>query len=181
MISIINDQMVLYRDQTNEVMLNSVESHVTPRLITACKGDTALARMILALTFLQIGTPSIFYGTEVGLTGASAPALQQAMIWDENKQDRKMLRFVKILTHFRRNYAQLLSYGSFKWGQYSNKYNYLSLSRQLGKQKVFALFNFGYAGIKFVQPENSHLLLSQNLIEDENKVGSNGFLIVEMN
>lgn len=181
MISIINDQMVLYRDQTNEVMLNSVESHVTPRLITACKGDTALARMILALTFLQIGTPSIFYGTEVGLTGASAPALQQAMIWDEKKQDRKMLRFVKILTHFRRNYAQLLSYGSFKWGQYSNKYNYLSLSRQLGKQKVFALFNFGYAGIKFVQPENSHLLLSQNLIEDENKVGSNGFLIVEMN
>ncbi|QLL77245.1 alpha-glycosidase [Ligilactobacillus saerimneri] len=180
LISVINDQMALYRDQTNEVMFNAVESHVTQRLLATCHGDSSLVRMILALTFLQIGTPSLFYGTEVGMTNHQAPRIYQSMIWDEDKQDKKMLRFVKVLTHFRHNFAKLLSYGDFQWGPRSNKYNYLSLTRQLGKHQVFALFNFGYTAIKFVRPQNSHIILSQNLLDHEEKIGSNGFLIIEL-
>ncbi|KRN89133.1 glycoside hydrolase family 13 protein [Ligilactobacillus ceti] len=179
MVSQLNEQDMRYRSQTASVLINAVESHVTSRLAELCHGDQQLVRAILAFVFLQKGVPSLFYGTEIGLTGGKPPLNRSCMIWEEEQQDQTMLRFMKVLIHLRTNYADLLSEGEFHWGQRSNKFNYLSFSRKKGNRKIFALFNFGYTGIKFVQPKHAKLLLSQNVIAETNVIAENGFVILE--
>ena len=49
----------------------------------------------------------------------------------------------------------------------------------MGKQRIFALFNLGYSSIKFVFPANAKLIMSQNLIETDSRLGQYGFVIIE--
>ena len=65
-------------------------------------------------------------------------------------------------------------------GQCSNQYSYLSFSRRLGDKRLFALFNLGYGSIKIVLPQNCKLLLGQNLVEQDKRLGQAGFAIVEL-
>ena len=40
-----------------------------------------------------MGSPCIYYGTEVGLAGGNDPACRACMVWDKDKQDQKDARF----------------------------------------------------------------------------------------
>lgn len=172
----IDDSLMRYRDQNNAVMLNKLESHVSARLIDLCHGDEALARAVMTLLFVQKGAPMIFYGMEVGLSSSFG---FPCMIWNEEKQDLGRLEFVKTLIKLRKTYNTIFADGIFKWEQCSNKFNYLSFSLSLGRERIFALFNFGHEGIKFDVPDNVEVLISQNLLSDENIISENGFIMVK--
>ncbi|MER3524466.1 MAG: hypothetical protein C4326_10480 [Ignavibacteria bacterium] len=59
-----------------------------------------------------IGALMIYYGDEVGLTGGKDPDCRKMMIWDEEKQDRRLLATMKSLISLRQRY-QLLRRGPF--------------------------------------------------------------------
>ena len=168
-----------HANPTLQGMLLSLDGPNSPRLLDLCHQDKQLMRVLLAYSFLQIGSPVLFYGTELGLTGASVPANRACMKWKADEQDETMLRFIKVLADFRKAYNPLITKGSYELGQYSSKYDYLSFTRRLGKQRIFALFNLGYSSIKFVLPANAKLIMSQNLIEIDSRLGQYGFVIIE--
>lgn len=179
MTTAVNDDMMKYQGSRQKNLLVQFDDPDKPRLLNLCSGDSQLARLILAFTYLLPTSPSLYYGTEFGLQGGTPPANRECMPWKAGQQDQTMFRFVKLLGQFRSKYNLVLNEGSFEWGQSSNKNDYLSFTRSSNGKRIFALFNVGYGSIKFIFPPKSKLILSQNLVENQNRIGHNGFVIVE--
>lgn len=176
MISGLNQQQMLYRDQTNEVMFNLLDSHDTPRLLTLCEGDSQLARMMLAFLFLQKGSPCIYYGTEVGMAGDMDPDCRRCMVWDEKKQDLEMLQFMKQLISLRKKIADFLIYGSLEWQLAGD--DVIIFKRKYQGHTLTGWFNAA-SDPYLVDPEGENLL-GQGLDSNEQHqqlLQPNGFLL----
>jgi cyclomaltodextrinase len=61
---------------------NLLDSHDTARLRTIFGGDEASVRLATLLLYTFPGTPSIFYGDEIGLVGGKEPACRVSFPWD---------------------------------------------------------------------------------------------------
>ncbi|QVI35483.1 alpha-glycosidase [Lacticaseibacillus chiayiensis] len=110
MVALLTDQLMLYRDQTNQVMLNMLDSHDTPRILTVAHGDEDLALQALAFTWMQTGSPCLYYGTEMGMSGGADPDNRKPMNW--SKLGGLIWKRVAALVHFRRKYAATLGFGT---------------------------------------------------------------------
>ncbi len=174
MVSRLNEQLMLYRMPTNQVMLNSMDTHDTARLLTLCQGDKDLAKLTLTLMFLQMGSPCIYYGTEVGMAGGNDPACRACMVWDKDKQDQKMLAFMKALIKLRKDQQPVLSYGGYAW-QVDEAAQVVKLTRKKDATKLCAIFNLGEK--PYVVATIGKTLLAQNFADG--KLEKNGFVIFE--
>ncbi|GJM69402.1 hypothetical protein HMSSN036_16180 [Paenibacillus macerans] len=92
-----------YPQQTNEVVFNMLCSHDTPRLLTRVGGDKRKLKLCVVFLFTYIGTPCVFYGDEIGLTGEGDPDCRKCMEWDRSKQDRELYDFYKLMIALRKN------------------------------------------------------------------------------
>ncbi len=53
------------------------------------------------------GSPSIYYGDEIGLTGNNDPDNRRCMIWDKNRQNLNLLQFFKKMISIRKTNQDL--------------------------------------------------------------------------
>ncbi|WP_081970189.1 alpha-glycosidase [Paenibacillus sp. FSL P4-0081] len=108
--------LMRYPRQANEVLFNLLASHDTPRVLTRLGGDTR--RLKLTVTFLLTftGTPCIFYGDEIGLTGEDDPDCRKCMIWEEDRQDRELFSFYQRMIALRKEH-KVLRTGHFRFLQ----------------------------------------------------------------
>lgn len=97
----IGKQLVRYPEQVNSVLFNLLGSHDTPRLLHRCGGDERTLRLALLVLLSYRGTPCIYYGDEIGMTGGEDPDCRRPMIWDRSEQDRDLRRFVSDLIDLR--------------------------------------------------------------------------------
>lgn len=72
---------------------NQLESHDTTRILYVTKGDKALHQLGVALLMGFVGVPCLYYGSEVGITGAKDPDNRRCMEWDESQWDKDLLAF----------------------------------------------------------------------------------------
>lgn len=107
MTELLTDQLFLYREQTNSAMLNVLDSHDTPRIKTVAKGDEDRALQALAFTFAQTGSPCIYYGTEMGMSGGEDPDCRKPMDWSQDGSP--VWQAVHEIIHFRRDHWETLS------------------------------------------------------------------------
>ncbi|MDG3062665.1 glycoside hydrolase family 13 protein [Lacticaseibacillus casei] len=110
LVALLTDQLMLYRDQTNQVMLNMLDSHDTPRILTLAHGDEDLALQALAFTWMQTGSPCLYYGTEMSMSGGADPDNRKPMDWA--KLGQPIWKRVAALVHFRRQHATTLGTGT---------------------------------------------------------------------
>lgn len=89
-------------------MFNMLDCHDTARLLTVC-GDKRKAMLAYVFQMTMAGSPSIYYGSEIGLMGKNDPDNRRCMIWDENLQDKAMRSHVKRLIAIRKDYPELRS------------------------------------------------------------------------
>lgn len=110
----LSHQLMRYPQQANEVAFNLLNSHDTERLLTMCGNDPR--RMKLAATFqlTYMGTPCIYYGDEIGLTGGYDPDCRKCMVWDPSKQDQDLFTFYQQMIALRNQYSALRT-GSFRF------------------------------------------------------------------
>ncbi|MFC5653220.1 alpha-glycosidase [Paenibacillus solisilvae] len=110
----INQLLMRYPQQTSEVIFNLLSSHDTPRVLTRVDGNKVRLKLAVVFLLTYIGTPCIFYGDEVGLSGGNDPDCRACMEWDEEKQDHELLDFYKLLIHLRKEHPVLRS-GRFRF------------------------------------------------------------------
>lgn len=90
-----------YNSAVIPVLWNLFDSHDTSRFLYRVNGDKRRLRLAAALQMLLPGTPFIYYGDEVGLTGGEDPDNRRGMLWDESKQDKELYAWYQKLTYFR--------------------------------------------------------------------------------
>ena len=102
----------MYRRQTGQVMFNLLDSHDTDRLFTRAGSEDAFFQQ-LAMLFTLPGSPSIYYGTEIGLPGGHDPDCRRCMPWDqlEEPENRRRIRQLQELIRLRHTVPALRESG----------------------------------------------------------------------
>lgn len=106
----INRCLSMYYRQTNEVLLNQMDSHDTIR-ITSRLNSTDKALCALAILFALPGSVCIYYGTEVLLEGGHDPDNRRCMPWKEIEEGlfNDRIDFTRKLISLRKKYSALRS------------------------------------------------------------------------
>lgn len=86
-------------------MLNLLDSHDTPRVLTTFKGDISILTIALTLQMTLPGAPMIYYGDEVGLQGENDPDCRRCFPWQAGEQNRQVYDRVKSLIALRKGHA----------------------------------------------------------------------------
>ncbi|MFB9326890.1 alpha-glycosidase [Paenibacillus aurantiacus] len=105
----IGKQLGAYPQQVGEVAFNLLDSHDTARLLTLCSGDERRMKLAALFQLTYPGTPCIYYGDEVGMTGGHDPDCRKCMVWDEADQNGELLRFYRTLIALRKDHQSLRS------------------------------------------------------------------------
>ena len=104
----------LYHPNVNAVQLNPLDSHDTARFVTFARGDVSALKLASLFQFTFVGAPVIYYGDEIGMSGAHDPANRAAMIWDESRWNRDLF------DHFRRLIALRRAHPALRRGSYES-------------------------------------------------------------
>lgn len=97
----INQLIVTYPKNVADVMYNLVDSHDTSRLLSLTGGNMDAFKQATLFLFAYPGSPSVFYGDEVGVDGGHDPDNRKPMPWDDFNEP--LLTWFKWLIHFRQS------------------------------------------------------------------------------
>lgn len=136
----IGKQIARYPRQANEVAFNLLDSHDTARLITLCEDDKRKMKLAALFQFTFTGTPCIYYGDEIGLTGGFDPGCRKCMEWDPNEQDHDLFNFYQELIKVRLNYSALRT-GKFTFFPSKTGSNSLVYAREDEENTFIILVN----------------------------------------
>ncbi|MFB1081392.1 glycoside hydrolase family 13 protein [Jeotgalibacillus sp. JSM ZJ347] len=129
----------MYPSPVNKAAFNLVGSHDTPRVLTECGGDEQRVKQILTLLLSYYGTPCIYYGDEIGLSGGMDPGCRKCMDWDESSQNSELLSFTKKLIAIRKNEPLLSNDGDLSF--YNVSEHTLVIKRENDESAIFILIN----------------------------------------
>ncbi len=87
--------LTVYRRETTHAMLNVLDSHDTPRLITMAGGDRTTVLLSWLLVMTLPGAPCVYYGDEIGLPGEMDPDCRRAFPWDRGAWDEELLAWFR--------------------------------------------------------------------------------------
>lgn len=179
MVSEINRHLMMYREQTNAMQFNVLDSHDTPRILTEANEDKDLMKQVEAFTYLQPGSPCIYYGDEFAMTGEMDPDCRKCMVWQKEEQDRDMFDFFKKLVSFRREHAAVLADGKMIWETVNLANEQIVLSRKLDDEIICGHFNLGTT--KNVFEKNGTILLGHGFEETAGQItiAPKGFVITK--
>ncbi|PWI35384.1 maltodextrin glucosidase [Vibrio albus] len=92
--------------QNQLAQLNQLDSHDTHRFLTLVGSDRARMEMASVLLFAYVGTPCLYYGTEVGMEGGQDPDNRRCFPWD-TVSSSGWLPFYKQLISIRKQHPEL--------------------------------------------------------------------------
>ncbi len=94
-------------ERARPAMLNLLGSHDTERVLTRHRDDVAQSKLAYALLFAAQGSPMLYYGDEVGMTGENDPGCRGCMPWDRSVWNTELLEWVTDLTSLRHRIVAL--------------------------------------------------------------------------
>jgi len=100
-LSRVSQTVSAYPPRTVQTMLNLVDSHDTPRLLSMAGGDRASLRLAWLAMLTLPGAPCIYYGDEVGLTGEMDPGCRGSFPWERERWDQDLFAFLQALVRLR--------------------------------------------------------------------------------
>lgn len=165
-----------YKQQISEVMFNLLDSHDTERILWTANENVHLVKSALAFLFLQKGTPCIYYGTELALTGGPDPDCRRCMPWERVSSDNDMLNFMKKLIKIRKHASATIQHG--KYNLQELKPDLVALEWKYEGQVLKAIFNQSTKDY-IVEKEAEIVALASNCQELENQlvISPKGFVI----
>lgn len=147
----------LYPHFITEVQFNLLGSHDTPRFKTLARGDNSAYHLATLFQMTYPGTPSIYYGDEIGMEGCQDPGCRGGFPWDESKWDKELQDYVRRCITLRK-VKPALRQGDFTW--LLLKHDVVAYSRQLGSETLLVILNNSH------QPVNLDLSVANHLEDD---------------
>ncbi|WP_066072627.1 alpha-glycosidase [Neobacillus soli] len=180
----------MYPKNVNEVAFNLVGSHDTPRILTECGEDLERVKQVFTMLLTFIGTPCIYYGDEIGLTGEMDPGCRKCMEWDPSKQNRELFEHVQKLIRLRREYPLLANDGELSFITPREHDACLSFTKSEDNGKtIIVVLNTSDAAVEYTIPFDLRGKTVKNLWNNEVleasgeelviHLSANGFSIVE--
>jgi glycosidase len=130
-----------YPEPVKRSAFNLLDSHDTERVLHRLGEDLGLARLAWLLLFLLPGSPCIYYGSEIGLSGGGDPDNRRCMIWDEARRDRIQYGFMRALVQARRRRWQEISEGARRFLYLEEEPRFLALEISSDGGRLLALVN----------------------------------------
>lgn len=149
----------MYPENVNESAFNLLGSHDTKRVLTFCDENKDKMKLLFLLMLTFKGTPCIYYGDEIGMTGGNDPGCRKCMEWDESKQDLELFNHIQALLSLRQNHKILANDGEIKF-IYADEQT-LVYERSTEEESVWILLNASEhsAELSIEIPEDySHIL-----------------------
>ncbi|CAH0344155.1 alpha-glycosidase [Bacillus sp. CECT 9360] len=98
-----------------ETTFNLVGSHDTPRILTECKDDIKKTKLIYTMLLTFLGSPCIYYGDEIGMTGGGDPDCRKCMEWDTTKHNQEIFQHIQKLIALRKQEKLLANKGRLQF------------------------------------------------------------------
>ncbi len=146
------------------LLWNLVGSHDTARLLYLCGGNRQRQKLAAALQLLMPGMPMIYYGDEVGMTGAHDPDCRRGMLWDENRQDKDMLCWYRRLLKLRRELPGILN-GQVISEEVRDEEGLIYVHRRMNGQNITLLFHAEETSVHISELAGKRDLLSENVFD----------------
>ena len=146
---------------------NLIGSHDIPRVLTECHHDVKKSRLLHAILLTFPGSPCIYYGDEIGLTGGVDPGCRKCMVWEQSEQNLELYRDIKQLITFRKKEPLLQNEGHFEFIEKTINNEHIVAYRHFNEEKsVIILINPTDQEQPFTFPcEGKHQTVT-NLITD---------------
>ena len=121
------------------LLWNLIGSHDTARICHLCGENKDRHKLAAAIQLLTPGMPMIYYGDEVGMTGAKDPDCRRGMLWDEKRQDTDMLSWYRRLLRLRKE-APAITQGLILSQEADDDAGLIRITRELGGQRITLVF-----------------------------------------
>jgi cyclomaltodextrinase len=133
--------LMKYPDAVNLCMYNCLDSHDTARFLTEAHGERWRLKLAIAFQMLFPGSPALFYGDELGMTGENDPGCRAGMAWD--RPDAELLDWTREMIALRKSSAAVRrgSYRPLSCGDG----DVFALERRGPGERLTAVFNRGDA------------------------------------
>lgn len=136
----IHKLIVTYPKNVLEVMFNLVDSHDTERILSICNENKEKVKLVYLFLLTFTGTPSIYYGGEIGLTGKHDPDNRRCMIWEDAEQDLDLFNHLKKLIQIRKQ-SKALKKGEFCFLDTIDESNHIIYQKQIEKETIMIIIN----------------------------------------
>ena len=130
----------LYSPEIVRSQLNLFDSHDMPRFLTCVGEDIASLQLAMLFMFTYPGAPCIYYGDEIGLTGAHDPDCRKGFPWDDARWNYDLLNYTKGAIALRKEHATLRR-GTFQ--RLHTEDNLFAYARKLEDRSIVVVLNTG--------------------------------------
>lgn len=131
-----------YKKPVHLGLWNLLGSHDTDRILTLCDENKSKTRLAILLQYTLQGNPVIYYGDEVGMSGANDPDCRRGMYWDESLQDLEVLAYYRKLSTIRKNNPVLI-YGEYHCVYVNDERGIIAFKRTYKEQDLLIVINNG--------------------------------------
>lgn len=122
------------------MLWNLIDSHDSARFLHCTKENKNKLKLAVLIQMTMSGTPMIYYGDEVGMTGGNDPECRRGMVWDKDKQDLALFAYYKKLIALRKDISCLYS-GQLRLEYCDDIANFMVYSKEDKNGKMFVAIN----------------------------------------
>nr|WP_247739076.1 alpha-glycosidase [Bacillus sp. 165] len=135
------DALLMYQENATEVAFNLLGSHDTPRILTVCGENKAKVKQLFTFLLSSPGSPCIYYGDEIGMSGGMDPGCRECMIWEEKQQDGELHSFISQLIRLRKENPAFGNKGAFQFIRANDELNYVMYAKTFADTTLLFTFN----------------------------------------
>lgn len=99
----LNELLMRNTETVNTMMLNLLDSHDTHRFFTQVGENKTRLESALAVLYLFVGAPCIYYGTEIALPGGYDPDCRRTMDWEQAEAQGSTWKLIQKLANLKKN------------------------------------------------------------------------------
>lgn len=164
-VELINRILITYPKNILNNLFNLLDSHDTTRIYTICNENADKTNLAFLFLLTFPGTPSIYYGSEVGMNGENDPKNRKCMVWDEDKHNLKIKNNIKKLIDIRKKNKALTGI-DFQWVDYNDDQGYIIYKRTSKEDTIYIIINNNDEELTIKLPEE---LVNKELMDIYNE------------
>jgi glycosidase len=121
-------------------MFLTLGTHDTERILTKLDGDIDKVKLAFLFMFSLPGTPSIYYGDEIGMRGGKDPECRGAFPWNHAQWNLDLREWISSLIYNRKKLTAMRR-GDYRRIYTDDRRHCYAFARRLGDEKILIVMN----------------------------------------